>query len=484
MRSTLLISVYSLVKKSIAPLLVLSALAGRAEAAGERRLTLAETLKLARQNNRDLKAARENLALVQATVETVRAQLLPTLSAQGKYTYNYPAATLDPQSFAGPSIALAQIVQQTSNSIPQAIALQQFIDASTQALQNQFHGQPITIVKDNQLDFSATASVPLIVPGAYPAYQSALAQKRATRANIDVSETTVLFGAASGFYAAAGATELVAARKNAITVAAETVKNAKARLKAGVVNRVEVTRAELAYNRAVQQLEEAEDLRAQAYRALATFIQLREPFVVQPEQPSVAHAPLDELQRDALSLRPEVRAYDLNIRAAQKGALSGWLRWLPSITGFGRFAAGNYIGFSGKEYSVAAGLQADWLLYDAGLRDAARHTAEAQRRQNELQLAQLRDTINDDIAKADQELKTKEDALHTAEKAVTLSKETLGLVRAQHDAGTATQLDLLQAQDSLFSAEASVAQARFDLALGKLQLERNAGIFPPHGSMQ
>jgi outer membrane protein len=152
------------------------------------------------------------------------------------------------------------------------------------------------------------------------------------------------------------------------------------------------------------------------------------------------------------------------------------------VSGFGRFAAGNYTGFSGKEYSVAVGVEADWLLYDAGQRDAARHTAEAQQRQAELQLAQLHDTINDDIDKASRELKTKRDALRTAEKAVALSQETLGLVRAQHDAGTATQLDLLTAQDNLAGAEAAVAQARFDLALGQLQLERNAGTFPPKGA--
>jgi outer membrane protein TolC len=471
MTARLLISVYSLVKKSL-PLAVLLALSGSARA--QRALDLDETLKLARQNNRDLKAARESLALVQATVEQVRAQLLPTVAAQGRYTYNYPSAVLDPKTFTAATDALAQTLQMTSTDPLQQAALQQYRDSLATAA-----GEPITIVKQHQLDFNATASVPLIVPGAYPAYQAALAQKRAAAANIEVTDTMVLFGAATGFYGAAGAEELVTARKHAIEVAAETVKNAKARLEAGVVNRVEVTRAELAYIRAVQQLEESEDTRAQAYRALATLIQLRDPFVVRPVEHRVADRPLDELQKDALTLRPEIRAYGFTVDAYRKSELSGWLRWVPSLSGFGRFAAGNYAGFSGQKYSVAVGVQADWLLYDGGLRDAARHQAAAQKRQTELQLAQLRDTVADDVAKAQRELKTKRDALRSAEKAVALSKETLSLVRAQHDAGTATQLDLLQAQDALFGAEAGVAQARFDLALGELQLERTAGTFPP-----
>jgi outer membrane protein TolC len=411
----------------------------------QRTLSLDETLQLAHRNNRDLAAARENMGLVQATLETVRAQLLPTVAAQGKFTYNDPSAQLSfPAGFSLPGLPAT-----------------------------------IVIIKKDELDFAANATIPLVVPGAYPAYQSALAQRRATNANVAVTDAQVLFSAAAGFYAAAGGDELVAARKHAIEVAAETVKNAKARLDAGVVNRVEVTRAELAYNQTVQTYESAEDTRAQAYRALATLIQLRDPFVVQDMTRAVENRSVADWQRDALSLRPETRAYDLNVEAQRKSALSGALRWLPTLSAFGRFTAGNYIGFSGKEWAFAAGVQADWAIYDGGLRDAARHQAEAQQRQYVLQLKQLHDTINDDIDRAHNELKTKRDALHTAEQAVVLSKETLNLVRAQHDAGTATQLDLLQAQDALFTAEANVAQARFDLSLGQLQLERNAGTFPP-----
>jgi outer membrane protein TolC len=486
MIARLLISVYSLVKKlvpALAAMLAATVAIGAAlstPAHAQRHLTVEEALKLARENNRDLKAARESLALVQVSVELVRAQLLPNVTAQGRYTYNYPDAVLDPKTFTEATDALASLLANTSSDPTQRAALQQYRAALAEQA-----GPPITIVKQNQLDFSAYASIPLVVPSAYPAYQSAIAQKRATQANLEVTETTILFGAATGFYGVAGAAELVAARKHAIEVTAETVKNAKARLEAGVVNRVEVTRAELAYIRAVQQLEETEDLYAQVYRSLATLIQLREPFVVDPVAHEFPDRPLDDLLHDALTLRPELRAYDWSITAARKTELSGWLRWLPQLSGFGRFAAGNYVGFSGKEYSFAAGLQADWLLYDGGVRDANRHQAAAQRRQTELQLAQLRDTISDDVAKAQRDLKTKRDALRTAEKAVTLSTETLGLVRAQHAAGTATQLDLLQAQDALANSEAAVAQARFDYALGELQLERNTGVFPPRaGAMR
>ena len=70
------------------------------------------------------------------------------------------------------------------------------------------------------------------------------------------------------------------------------------------------------------------------------------------------------------------------------------------------------------------------------------------------------------------------DLLNTALQAVDLSRQTLELVRSQYEVGTATQLDLLTAQDSLVTADVAVAQARFDLALAALSLQRSAGVFP------
>jgi outer membrane protein TolC len=285
---------------------------------------------------------------------------------------------------------------------------------------------------------------------------------------------------AQSFFSAAGADALLVARKNAILVAKQTVDNAQVRLEAGVVNRVEVTRAELALLRAQQAERETEDLREQTYRALATLLVLREPFaVISGNDPAPPSESADELAASALKLRPEFAAAERTIEAYDAQVASAKWRWAPTLSGFGNARAFNYPGFSGDKYSWALGLQLDWVLYDGGVRDASRQLAEAQKRENELRLSQLKDTVVDDVEVARRALETKRQALVTARRSVDLSKETLDLVRVQHDAGTATQLDLLQAQDALVSAEVAVAQARFDLDLSSIQLQQKAGRFPP-----
>ena len=62
-----------------------------------------------------------------------------------------------------------------------------------------------------------------------------------------------------------------------------------------------------------------------------------------------------------------------------------------------------------------------------------------------------------------------------AQRSVSMAKETLDLVRVQYEAGTATQLDLLTAQDQLVLAEVGLAQARFDMSLSVINLRRLSG---------
>jgi outer membrane protein TolC len=408
-------------------------------ALAQRNVTLDEALALARRNNHDLAAARTHVAQAQAMVELARSSLLPQLSGQGRYTHNY---------------------KQVELMLPAEL------------------GQSGTIViqKQEQFDMSTTLTVPLLVPGAYPALASAQRSFDAARANFRTDETAILYQTAQSFYAAAGADEVVGARRHAVEVALKTLADARARLAAGTVTRVEISRAEAALIRARQSVVEAEQIRDQVYRALGILLVVEGPLhVVPPDLPlGTTAASLDE----ALHLRPEINAAEQQIRAADSAARAfGW-RWAPTLSGFGNARGFNYPGFAGDDYAWAVGLQLDWLIYEGGARDAQRHQALAQRTEAEQRLALLRENVGAELANAAQQIEVRRSALEAAQRQLDLARETLGLVRQQHQAGTATQLDLLTAQDALVAAEVGLAQARFDVQLANLALARAAGTFP------
>jgi outer membrane protein TolC len=448
-------------------------------ARAERPLTLDEALALARRNNYDLRQAKERLAQSAVGIEQAWAPLLPTVGMQAKYTRNWREVVFDASSFASQiTPALTGLAQATiASGVANAAPLNAYIQGVESA--PMMAANPIIIQQLNQLDFAASATVPLAVPYAYEGLKAAKRNYASAEATYKVTEASVLVGTAQAFFAAAGAEELVTARTHGIEVAQKTLDNARARLEAGVVNRVEVMRAELALVRAQQALREANDIRAQTYRSLTTLVQLKEPFkVVPPGRVDVTTPPVDELARNALQLRPEYTAYQRGIEAAhaQKNA-AAW-RWAPSLSAFGLLRFFNYPGFAGDNYAWNVGLQLDWAIYEGGLRDAARHQAAAIERENRLRLDQARDVLTDELYNARRALETRQAALLTAERSVELSRSTLDLVRVQYEAGTATQLDLLQAQDALIGTEVGLAQARFDLLLADLTLRRSAGLFP------
>jgi outer membrane protein TolC len=477
-----LLSKYSLI---IAAAALLAPAAAHAQ---ERTLTLDEVLRLAKQNNRDLQAARARVAQAQAGVQTAWSALLPTVALQGKYTHNYKEVPLDLSSQAKALFALSSAVVSANLVDPNSAngKLLGILANPNGQLAAQANAPPVIIQKGEQLDFVASATLPLVVPPAYFGLRSAHQQEDAAAANYFVSEATVLFAASQAYFACAGTDELVQARKHAISVTKKALDNARARLEAGVVNRVEVQRAELQQVRAEQALVEAQDSQAQTYLSLATLIVDHQPFrVAGNEAPPAGPAePVDKMAANALTLRPEFMALEKTNASYSSTASSNLWKWAPTLSAFGNVRAFNYSGFSGNPYSWAVGLQADWLLYDGGVRDAQRHLAMAQLRESEARLDQLRDTVRDDVRNAARAVNTKRSALATAERSLQLSRQTLDLVQVQHDAGTATQLDLLQAQDNLVGAEVALAQAHFDLALSALSLERTAGTFPAHGSYQ
>jgi outer membrane protein TolC len=390
-------------------------------ARAERTLSLAEALDLARGANRDLAAARERVTQAEAEVALARSRFLPTLSLQGRWLRN---------------------------------------------------------------DRAAPPYQPLEILPAWPALSAAGHGRAASEATLEATSAELLLGVAQAYYAAAGAEELLAARREATAVTARTLKDARTRLAAGAASPVDVTRAELASVQAEQAVAEAEELLARVYRALATLTQLREPFAVAPGELVVAApGPVEELTRRALSTRPEVRALREVVDARAAAVRAQELSWAPSVAAFATGTASDVASvYTGEHESWAAGLQLQWNLFDGGARIAERQRAAAQRREAELQLAKAADQLTDEVADRARAVDTRRSAVAASERGEFLAVQALDVVRTQYGAGSSSQIELLQAQDALVAARVRLAQARFDLAVADLQLRRSVGAFPRSGA--
>ena len=444
-----------LIALSLAVLLTAAPIAA-ANAQAERELTLEQALEMGKKRNKSMVVEGARLAQVQTTLSSAWAMLLPTIAAQGKYTRNYHDA-----QFPG-----AGVFDEFGQPV---------LDPMTGF---QVHTPGLLIQPVNQLDAVVSFNAPLIVPAAYPGLKSVKANIASAEANYDLSETNVLYAVAQAFYAAAISDEVVTARHSNILVTRATLDNAKTRLAAGTVTKVDVDRAELALLRSEQAEREAIQGRQQAYIGLATLIQLEGKFHVKaPEAlpPLPPEQPLDNV----LQLRPEFHALELSARAADLQAKTDAWKWSPSISGFGNARKFNYDNFNRDRYSWAVGLQLDWVIFDGGNRDAQRHLADAQMDEALARVEVLKDSVRDDLINQRSLVDTKRQGVFAAVRAVELAKETIELVRTQYEAGTVTQVDLLNVQDSLVNSQEALAQFRFDLAVADLAYRKTAGTFPP-----
>jgi outer membrane protein TolC len=383
---------------------------------------------------------RAHLAQAQTSLDLAWSALFPTVVAQGKYTRN--------------NIAFSFPISQT---------------------------ETLTVQPKNQLDGAISFTLPLIAPASYAALAAVKSSVHASEAQFETSQTTVLFGVAQAFYAAAIADEVMSARQSSIDVARATLKNAQTRYDSGSVPKVDVDRAELAVVRAEQSARESRFAQEQTYRALATLIQSDRSSDRTFRVQSIASArvPEDAASLDmALRLRPEFRALELGARSAEAQSRANAWRWAPTLSAFGNLRVFNYDNFAKEQHAWAIGAQLDWVLYDGGARDAQRHAANAQAQEAAAQSAVLRDAVADDLSNGHGLLDTKRHAQSAAERSVALALETLELVRRQYEAGNSAQLDLLQAQDGLVTAKESLAQAHFEVAVADLTLRRAAGTFP------
>jgi outer membrane protein TolC len=404
-------------------------------------LSLEQALTVARRANRSLVVERARLAQAKTNLEMAWSALFPTVAVQGRYTRNNIAFIF---------------------GIPGE------------------NGQPtqtLTIQPKDQLDGVASLSLPVIAPPAYAALSAVKASVQASEADYQTSRSNVLLAVAQAYYAAGISDEVVAARESSIQVARMTLQNAQTRFASGAVTRVDVDRAELAVVRAEQSAREARFGVEQAYRALATLLQMDRPFkVAMVARKTITDEPLD-LQA-ALRLRPEFRSLELGVKSLTEQSHAYAWRWSPTLSAFANVHLFNYDNFAQQNHTWAVGLQLDWVLYDGGLRDAQRHIAEAQTREIAARADVFRDAVRDDLANNRGLLDTKRHAQSAAERQVDLAGETLELVRTQYEAGNAAQIDLLQAQDGLTAAKEALAQAHYQVAVTELGLRHAAGTFP------
>ena len=413
-----------------------------------RALTLDQALAELDSQSPTLVQARSRVADARALATQAAVPLVPTVIAAGGYTRNSADAIVD--------LSKIHLTGVPAGALPSG---------------------PLVIQPLGVWTVSGSLRVPLVVPNAWADWAAAQRAADSVAATAESARLQLRASLAQAVWAAAAAEEIVAVSERAVTVAEEHQRSAARGVTAGTEAPLSVLKAETEVVKRQSDLAQARANCERSHLALGVLLGRTEGLrVLLPPQPgSEAGRDVESLVAEALQSRPEIAAQAAQIRVAQAQATAARLRWLPQISGSGTVFAADVPYPTGKKEGWRLTLDALWPLYDGGLAfgkhdqaEAALVTARAAAESQRLGIVQEVQDTRRDISVAGERLRLAEQQRDLATAAAASAKRTF-------EAGVASSLDVLDANDKLYQADVAMADARGRLGIARVALDRALG---------
>jgi outer membrane protein TolC len=255
---------------------------------------------------------------------------------------------------------------------------------------------------------------------------------------------------------------------------------------AGTATRFNVLRAEVAVANAKPRLIKARNSYRIAKNNLVNLLGYDLPAEVWDEIPLVLAGKLrsepvgfslKEALSHALDRRPELEALRKDISLRQEDITTAKAGKLPTVEAFAGYGARNssFTDVIGDPVDGwFAGAQLSWNLFDGALTrgKVAEATARVEGAEEALHDTQRR--IGLEVRTAWSNVNDAREVLESQEKTVEQAEEALRLARSRSEAGTGTQLEILDAETALTEARNTRTVALRDYSVAKIRLERAA----------
>jgi outer membrane protein TolC len=119
-----------------------------------------------------------------------------------------------------------------------------------------------------------------------------------------------------------------------------------------------------------------------------------------------------------------------------------------------------------------------WSLYDGGVRYADKHSRDAQAQIADLNFQQLARSVDAQVRAAAALLSAAQAAFRVAQDAVKASRQNVDETAILYRQGLAKAIELVDANDSRFTAEVNYAGAQYTMAEAYLALRQAMGLDP------
>jgi outer membrane protein TolC len=192
-----------------------------------------------------------------------------------------------------------------------------------------------------------------------------------------------------------------------------------------------------------------------------------------PYKPLEGVTPPEALQR-AYAARADYQSAQAQVRAAELSRQAAVNEWLPRASISAEYGdAGPTFGNSHGVFTVTGSVTID--IFDGGKRKADTLQADTTIKQRREELANLQGQIDQEVRAALLDLNSAADQVAVAQSNVELANQTLTQARDRFTAGVTDNIEVVQAQDSVSSAQQNLISAVYSHNLAKVALARAMG---------
>jgi TolC family type I secretion outer membrane protein len=410
-----------------------------------RPLSLADALNVALAQNATILEAKSDLESQHGLVVQTRAVALPTLKATGQY--------------ADEEITLEQQLPGIEMTVPH-----QSWNSGIQLVQNIYMGGRLKA-----------------------AMQAADATQKQAIANFQTTQAQTLLSVRIAYYDVLLAGQQITVQEASVKLLEKERQDQQHRLEAGTVPRFNLLRAEVAVANERPALISARNNYRITKNNLANLLgynlprdiweniplNLVDTFDTAPFSVNLPDAIQQALTRrtELESLRKDVELQNLNIVNAKSG-------YKPTVSVFGGYnwVSSDYSTDPANEFNGwNAGAQVSWNWFDGLLTQGKVQQAKAQYNKSKVTLEDQQRQIELQVRTSYSDFLQAQETLESQRKVQEEAEEALREANARSDAGTGTQLDVLDAQTSLTQARTTQIQAEHDYVAARARLERAIG---------
>ncbi|HEU5072125.1 MAG TPA: TolC family protein [Verrucomicrobiae bacterium] len=409
-------------------------------------LSLADAINMALKQNSTVLKSRQDLEVAHGIVVQTRAIVLPKLTATGNYEFNdaIETATVGPNTFS---------FQKDQNW-----------NAGLRVVQSIYEGGRIA---------SALRTAGLTRDQALFQHQAVIAD--------------TLLAVRKAYYDTLLAEQQIHVREASVELLQKELEDTTRRYEAGTVPRFNVLRAEVEVANAKPRLSRARNDWRIAKNNLANLLGFNLPANVWEDIPlqltdrlevEPYHIELPAAIAQALARRPELNALRKGEALAKESVTTAKSGYKPSVQLYGGYGWRNSSFVDDLATDVRgwnAGAQLSWNIFDGRQTQGKVTEARARLEQSHLQLDDSSRQIELEVRTAYSTFIEAREVLDATQKVVEQGDEALRLAKSRYDAGTGTQLDVLNAETSLTEARTTKNEALHDYLVARASLERAIG---------